>query len=134
MQIWEGRFKYDLADYGHEREVEFELHVELQNGKFEGTAFDPEFAALSNKQIQVKGSIDGDHVNFVTTFPFRYDQDENGKPFINESEKGHDVVYDGYFNPDVNLWTGDWEILEGEISEQLFVGGSWELTLPFDSL
>ena len=133
MEIWKGTFKYDLGDYGHEREVAFELRVKFKDGKISGIATDSDFVLLSSLPIPVKGFFEGDHISFVTTFPFKYDQDENGKSFINESEKGHDVNYDGYFNPDVNKWTGDWEILEGEEDEQLFVGGTWELDLPFDS-
>ena len=133
MEIWKGKFKYDLGDYGHDREVEFELQVELKDGNFSGIATDPDFAKLSSLQIPVEGTFEGDHISFVTTFPFKYDQDEDGKSFINETENGHDVNYDGYYDPDVNKWTGDWEILEGEVDEQLFVGGTWELDLPFDS-
>jgi hypothetical protein len=140
VEVWQGQFEYDKADYGFDTVVKFELHVKFENGSLEGITTDPEFAELSDLLVMVKGFVEGDHISFVKSYPLYYESDENGKSSINESKKGHDVVYDGYFDPTVNKWTGHWEILTDEIKvdvelyEQHYVGGIWELELPFDSL
>lgn len=138
-EIWKGQFRYDKADYGFDDVVNFELQVEFVNGSLKGIATDPEFAELSDLPVTVKGFIEGDHISFIKSYPLKYESDENGKSFINESTKGHDVVYDGYFDPTVNKWIGHWEIIADEIKvdlevyQQLYVGGNWELQIPFDA-
>lgn len=139
MEIWKGQFACDEADYGVVPEVDFELQINLVLNEFTGFAKDAEFSELSSLPIRVEGFFDKDHVIFTTTYPCCYDTDENGKKFIDESIKGHEVVHDGYFDPLVDKWTGDWEIVIDEqkdssgMREQIYVGGTWELDLPFDS-
>lgn len=139
MENWKGEFQYDKADYGFDTIVQFELEVEFENGTIKGIATDPEFEELSKLPIIVKGFIEGDHISFIKSYPLRYESDENGNSFIKKSEKGQDVVYDGYFDPFVDKWTGHWEILMDEtkvdvdLYENFYVGGIWELKIPFDA-
>lgn len=139
MNIWNGKFSHDEADYGILDDVEFELHVNLDQGSFSGTATDPEFSELCKLPIHVNGFVDGDHISFVKVYPFWYGLDENDVLYLDETKKEHRVEYDGYYDPNVNQWTGHWEILidetkvEFEVYEQVYLGGSWEMELPFDS-
>ncbi|MFT6501943.1 MAG: hypothetical protein ACJASQ_002068 [Crocinitomicaceae bacterium] len=31
MEVWQGQFEYDKADYGFDTAVKFELHVKFEN-------------------------------------------------------------------------------------------------------
>lgn len=140
MNIWTGKLSHDEADYGILDDVNFELYVDLKLGSFSGNATDPEYIELCKLPIHVEGFVDGDHISFVKIYPFWYGLDENDVLYLDETKKEHRVEYDGYFDPDVNKWTGHWEVIidevqvEFEIYEHVYIGGSWEMELPFDSL
>ncbi|MGB0915258.1 MAG: hypothetical protein ACPGVI_04255 [Crocinitomicaceae bacterium] len=139
MEVWKGEFMYDEEHYGHNDSETFELHVHFNNGPFIGTSEDSDFRKISNEPIHVEGFINGDHIQFTKSYPFQFEADENGKTFIDKSAKGHQVIYDGYFDPIIEKWTGDWEVETNTVTDstdtynQIYIGGTWELNLPFDS-
>lgn len=139
MEVWKGEFMYDEEHYGFNDSETFELHVYFNNGAILGTSLDSDFLKISDAPIHVEGFIDGDHIQFTKSYPFQFEADEDGKMFINKEEKGHQVVYDGYFDPIVEKWTGDWEVETNTVTDstdtynQIYIGGTWELDLPFDS-
>ena len=138
MEIWKGIFTHDEADYGVQDDVNFELHVKIINGSFEGIATDPEYSKLSNIPVMVNGYLEGDHINFSKIYPYWYGLDENDVLYIDKTKKNHKVDYDGYYNPDLNKWTGYWEVIVDEAmvnsktTTPVYLGGTWEMDLPFD--
>lgn len=131
--IWKGKFSYNPEEYGVVEDVDFELYVELNNGKFSGKVYDNEFRELCNELAIVKGFIDEDRIHFVVTYPVSYSVDENDEVQIDASKKGHDVIYNGFLNPILQKWEGEWEILEEEPIEgsddvyQYHSTGNWEM-------
>jgi len=106
------------------------MEVEIDsNFSFKGTVWEDEFSIASNKYLIVNGYIDNDHISFVKTYPCLYEFNEEGELVIDESKKGHEVIYDGYWDKDKKYWTGEWEV-EGEtaplrfnnIVTELFIG------------
>ena len=134
IKIWKGKFAYNPAEYGIIDDVYFELYVEVVNGSFEGKCYDDEFRDLCDQLSAVKGFFENDIISFVVTYPVSYSMDENEKVTIDQTKKGHDVIYHGTFNSKQNTWSGEWEILaEPEKENEGFVQnhstGSWEMTM-----
>ena len=80
---------------------------------FTGAVWEEEFSGITGKKLTVKGYIDEDHISFVKQYPCLYEYDENGKVLIDDSQPGHDVLYDGYWDKSEGKWNGEWEV-EGE--------------------
>jgi hypothetical protein len=132
-QVWKGKFSYNPEEYGIVDDVDFELYVELKDGKFEGKVYDDEFRELCDQLAIVKGFIEENRIHFVVTYPISYSMDENDQVQIDPSKKGHDVIYNGFFNPNRGKWEGEWEIMEEEPIEgsddvyQYHSTGGWEM-------
>ena len=131
--VWKGKFSYNPEEYGIVDDVDFEMYVELKEGKFEGKVYDDEFRELCDELAIVKGFIDENKIHFVVTYPISYSIDENDKVQIDESKKGHDVIYNGFLNSNLGRWEGGWEIMEEEPIEgsddvyQYHSTGLWEM-------
>lgn len=80
---------------------------------FTGSVSEEEFSGIIGRLLSVKGFIDGDHISFVKQYPCLYEFDENREVIIDESKRGHEVIYDGYWDETKAIWTGEWEV-EGE--------------------
>ncbi len=105
-------FQVDLN--GNEIPFRFRMDVELNEKlSFTGKVWEDEFSGLSGKELTVKGYIDEDHISFVKQYPCAYEIDENGEVLIDESRKGHHVIYDGYWDEVNGCWLGEWEV-EGD--------------------
>ena len=132
-QVWKGKFSYNQEEYGIVEDVDFELYVELKDGKFEGKVYDDEFRELCDQLAIVKGFIEENRIHFVVTYPISYSMDENDQVQIDPSKKGHDVIYNGFLNPNRGKWEGEWEIMEEEPIEgsddvyQYHSTGGWEM-------
>jgi hypothetical protein len=132
-QVWKGKFSYNPEEYGIVDDVDFELYVELKDGKFEGKVYDDEFRELCDQLAFVKGFIEENRIHFVVTYPISYSMDENDQVQIDPSKKGHDVIYNGFLNPNRGKWEGEWEIMEEEPIEgsddvyQYHSSGGWEM-------
>ena len=113
-KIWKGKFSYNPEEYGVVDDVNFEMYVSFSNGKFEGKVYDEEFRELCEELAFVKGFIEKEKIYFVVTYPISYSIDENDRVQIDPSKKGHDVIYTGLLNKQLNKWEGSWEILEEE--------------------
>jgi hypothetical protein len=113
-KIWKGKFSYNPEEYGVVDDVNFEMYVSFSNGKFEGKVYDEEFRELCEELAFVKGFIENEKIYFVVTYPISYSIDENDRVQIDPSKKGHDVIYTGLLNKQLNKWEGSWEILEEE--------------------
>ena len=132
-QVWKGKFSYNPEEYGIVEDVDFELYVELKDGKFEGKVYDDEFRELCDQLAIVKGFIEENRIHFVVTYPISYSMDENDQVQIDPNKKGHDVIYNGFLNPNRGKWEGEWEIMEEEPIEgsddvyQYHSTGGWEM-------
>jgi hypothetical protein len=132
-QVWKGKFSYNPEEYGIVDDVDFELYVELKDGIFEGKVYDDEFRELCEELAIVKGYINENRIHFVVTYPISYSMDENDQVQIDPSKKGHDVIYNGFLNPNRGKWEGEWEIMEEEPIEgsddvyQYHSTGGWEM-------
>jgi hypothetical protein len=110
--------------------VEFRITVEMDaRMNFNGSAWEAEFSRLSGKELTVRGFVDGEHISFVKTYPCGFTVDAFGQSIILPDERGHEVLYDGYWDHAMEMWTGEWEV-EGEtlvfspteIKVQVFTG------------
>ena len=99
---------------GNENAFQFRIEAEIDEKlTFNGVVWEEEFTGITGKLLTVKGFIDEDHISFVKKYPCAYEYDELGKIIIDESRKGHEVIYDGYWDENTGAWTGEWEV-EGE--------------------
>ena len=139
MEVWIGEMNFEEAHFGPNKAELFQLEIEFNRGKFTGVSVDNEFLKISDLPIQVAGFIEGDHISFIKSYPFHYEADEGGVTKIDTTRAGHNVIYDGYFDPIIEKWSGEWEIQIDEINpidsdyKQIYIGGEWELNIPFDS-
>ena len=131
--IWKGSFSYDPEEYGFEEVVNFELYVTLKDNHFEGVSYDDEFRDLYPELPKVVGTIDGNQIHFVVTYPVSYSIDENDEIAIDETRKGHEVIYTGALQKETNRWSGIWEIMEEEekVGDDIiythYSSGDWEM-------
>lgn len=117
-RTWIGKY-YDNNGVSQEDEFPFKIEVLIDSDlSFTGNAWEEEFYSLSQSMIDVRGFINEGHINFIKKYPFRYEVDENDKPFVDKSEAGHEVQYDGYWNNDLKKWEGEWEVSLGIINEK----------------
>lgn len=117
-RTWIGKY-YDNNGVNQEDEFPFKIEVLIDSDlSFTGNAWEEEFYSLSQSMIDVRGFINEGHINFIKKYPFRYEVDENDKPFIDKSEAGHEVQYDGYWNNELKKWEGEWEVSLGIINEK----------------
>jgi hypothetical protein len=132
--IWKGSFSYDPEEYGFEELVNFEMYVTLINGHFEGVSYDDEFRDLYPELPKVVGTIEGNQIHFVVTYPVSYSINENDEVAIDEGRKGHEVIYTGTFQKDTNRWAGIWEIMADEETDgddiiyTDYSSGEWEMS------
>lgn len=133
MERWEG-FYLDLDEKGDEKKFPFYMDVELEaDGNFSGTLWEDEFFTLSQKLIDVQGSLIQNQIHFTIKYPYQFDLDENFKALVDFTKPGHEVRYSGMWLPNYGIWTGEWEIkgdliLSGlEFYEEEYYGGGFEL-------
>ena len=106
---------FDLNEDGTESSFGFRMKIELDAKlNFTGTIWEDEFSRISGKSITVRGFIDDDHISFVKKYPCKYESNENLEVVIDKDKPGHEVIYDGYWNEELENWSGEWEI-EGDI-------------------
>jgi hypothetical protein len=90
------------------------MEVEMdEKFNFAGQVQEEEFTGVSGKELTVRGFIDNDHISFVKQYPCAYEYDGFGNIIIDESRRGHEVIYDGYWDDESGSWVGEWEV-EGE--------------------
>lgn len=119
QRTYSGKY-FEIDIHGNEIPFPFKMDVILDKRlNFTGTVWAEEFSGLSGKQLSVRGFINDEHISFVKKYPFVYEYDEEGKPFIDESRNGHEVIYDGYWNEPSQKWVGEWEV-EGETQTKFF--------------
>lgn len=126
---WKGKYAYE-EDFPIEDSFDFELKVQYNEGSFQGIAIEEEFTKLSGESANVKGFIEEDYISFVKTYPFKFEELEDGTVAVDRSEMGHRVEYDGYFNMELNRWEGHWEIVFDHIKifteeHEIFNRGFW---------
>lgn len=127
---WKGAYEYDYPLEG-EGAVNFEMQVVFQDGKFVGELTDEEFTTLTGDVCQVEGMLKDNQIQFTQTYPYQYDELEDGTILIDGKASGHQVYYEGTFNSEDNHWEGVWVILpkdeeELEADENLDTG-TWFL-------
>jgi len=131
--IWKGKFSYNPEEYGFEEDVNFELYISKTDNQFEGVSYDDEFRDLHPELPKVVGTIYGNQIHFVVTYPVSYSINENDEVAIDEGRKGHEVIYMGTFQKDTNRWAGIWEIMADEetIGNDIiytdYSSGEWEM-------
>jgi len=120
-KIYQGNY-FDFDKDGNEIPFGFRMEVELdEKWNFHGIVWEDEFSGITEKHLTVKGFIDEDHISFVKQYPCAYEFDHEGNSIVDESRRGHSVIYDGYLDEESGIWTGEWEI-EGE-TQLLPLGG-----------
>lgn len=131
--IWKGKYSYD-QDFDEESTFDFTLKVSYNDASFEGIALEEEFTGLTGEHATVKGFIDAEHISFVKKYPFKYEEQDDGSIIFDREQKGHEVVYDGYFNSELGIWAGDWEITYDEVKmshgkyQESLIIGFWQMT------
>lgn len=132
-----------IGEYGYSFEKEseiffsFEIFAESNNGSFQGTVFEDEFSGFTGDLVIIKGFIEEDFISFVKTYPYYYATKESGEIVVDKQMKGHEVVYEGYFNNETGEWNGEWEILIHEEQDKTVNGryitesiiGPWKMKL-----
>jgi hypothetical protein len=111
---WIGRYGYSFEE-GNEWYFSFEINADYIDGSFEGTVSEEEFTGYTNDLVHVKGFIEEDMISFVKTYPHLYIVDEKGDVYVDKSQRGHSVTYQGYFDESKSEWYGEWEV---KISEE----------------
>jgi hypothetical protein len=102
---------FQIDEDGTESSYGFKIEIELDdNLSFTGTVWEDEFSEISGKLVSVRGFIDGDHISFVKKYPCKYEFDENLEVVLDIDKPGHEVIYDGYWNEELENWTGEWYI------------------------
>ena len=128
---WTGKYAYNFEE--DSESFSFEINVKYDNGSFEGHAYEEEFSGLTSDIVHVKGFIESDMISFVKTYPYFYAVDDNGDIIIDKKLKGHEVIYEGYFNEENGSWSGDWaiNISEDRVEEGKYkyfdIIGPWEM-------
>lgn len=113
---WKGAYEYDYPLEG-EGAVSFEMNVDFSDGKFEGQLTDDEFTSLTGDVCQVEGVLKENHIQFTQTYPYQYDELEDGTLLIDGKASGHQVYYEGSFDQTTDQWEGVWVILPKEDEE-----------------
>lgn len=119
---WIGKFAYSFEE-GDDEFFAFEIVANYENGSFEGTVYDEVFSGMTGDLAKVKGFIEHDLISFVKIYPYYYVKDLQGKTIIDKNQKGHQVVYQGYFNDETGEWEGEWEIQIYEERDKRVKGG-----------
>lgn len=133
-RVWKGSFWY-LSDDEIYRRQQFTMSVNLKNGSFSGEVEEDVFSEITGgEKVAVRGFIEYDLISFVKRYPFRYIS-KNGQPYIDRTQRGHEVTYQGYFDENEGKWEGHWEV---SISEEWirgstaymerFIRGFWEMS------
>ncbi len=102
-KVWNG-FYEDYLFENNKITVEFTITAELENGSFKGKVYENEFSKFTGDSIDVQGFIEGNLISFVTKYPYLFAYDSKGKILIDKNEKGHEVIYEGYFNEATGIW------------------------------
>jgi hypothetical protein len=133
---WIGKYGYSF-DEESENFFSFEIFVDFNDGSFQGTVFEEEFSGFTGDSVAIKGFIEEDFISFVKTYPYYYASNENGEMIVDKQMKGHEVVYEGFFNTETGEWNGEWEILMHEEKDKSMIGryitksiiGPWKMKL-----
>jgi hypothetical protein len=133
---WIGEYGYSF-DEESENFFSFEIFADFSDGSFKGTVFEAEFSGFTGDLVAIKGYIEEDFISFVKTYPYYYASNEKGELVVDKQMKGHEVVYEGYFNTETGEWNGEWEILINEEEDKSMIGryitksiiGPWKMKL-----
>jgi len=133
---WIGRYGYSFEE-GNEWYYSFEITANYNNGSFEGTVIEEEFTSFTNDLVHVKGFIEEDLISFVKTYPYLFEANDNGEMLIDKSQRGHSVIYQGYYDQSKDGWEGEWEVKISEESDKTQIGayktqyktGPWNMKL-----
>lgn len=133
---WIGEYGYSFEDKS-ENFFSFEIFADFTDGSFQGTVFEEEFSGFTGDLVSIKGYIEEDFISFVKTYPYYYASNENGEMVVDKQMKGHEVVYEGFFNTETGEWNGEWEILINEEEDKSMIGryitksiiGPWKMKL-----
>lgn len=102
---------FEQNEDGKEISVGFKMKLELDKKlNFIGTVWEEEFSGITGKLVSVRGFIDEDHISFVKKYPCKYESNENFEVAIDMDKPGHEVIYDGYWNEELENWSGEWYI------------------------
>lgn len=138
-KIWIGKY-IDIGHKGKDEEFAFRIDAKMdEEMSFSGTVWEEEFSEKSNLHLTVEGFISEDHISFVKYYPCSFESDENFNIIIDKNKKGHEVVYDGYWNDQKEQWEGTWEVKGSIISkgvdyfEEEIITGSFDMKLLEES-
>ena len=109
---WQGFFCYG-PEYGslEGSEAEFRFFVEeFHSGQFAGRIIDWEGIGANGEVAIVKGFLKEDFISFTKQYDKCNVLDEEGNAVLLPDQPGHQVKYEGRFNPLTNAFEGTWEI------------------------
>ena len=144
MKIWKGKYGFseEHGDVLSTKTIQFELHIDINDGGFSGRFIDPEYAKICENEIKVNGFFEDDFISFVVTYPFRKLYNLEGEPLLQQDKIDQEVTYYGEFIDDSQTElsieqpgkkiSGQWEILEQAYFDVdrinvIYSNGSFEL-------
>lgn len=113
MATLKGTYRFEKApEIMLSKTVNFEMHVDINDGSFSGRFIDEEYASLAEQEPTVTGFFEENYVSFVVTYPFRrmYKQ-EDGTPVILLEETNQEVTFYAESGEDSTKFLGNWEII-----------------------
>lgn len=137
MAVWKGHYSLsaDNVEGLQEKKIDFELHLNLNEGSFTGTMLDTAYAELSDDTIVVTGFFEDNYVSFVAKYPLRAVPNAEGIFVLDTNLPNHEVTFYGEFEEDSKKISGDWEIVENtELGvfgvNVLYSSGKFEMLEP----
>ncbi len=113
---WKGFYVYDET-YGPAakgKKAFFKINFTYENGVLAGTVEDTHGFGIQTKRFgTVKGFIQKKFISFIKTYDKIYELDENWNE-IAVINKSYNVQYTGTFNSVLQIFEGEWEIIESE--------------------
>jgi len=134
-QIWIGKY-IDVGQKGKDEEFAFRIDADMnEEMSFSGTVWEEEFYEKTKLFLNLEEFIDENHISFVKSYPCLFDIDEHYNTIIDKEQKGHEVIYDGYWNDETDQWEGTWEVKGRTLAkghdyfEEEIIYGSFDMKL-----
>jgi len=127
---WEGHYVYGRTTYKRlgGKLVDFKVKLTVKDGVLSGQATEEVTEKYMGAPAVVSGFIEGGMISMIKQYPFRYTSNEEGEIMIDRSRPHVPIHYTGYFDPQSNSFSGEWEIQKVIDQETLYISkGTWEM-------
>jgi hypothetical protein len=128
---WMGQYTYGES-YGERlkgKSVPFTLIMEVEgSGVLKGHIIDDGYADRMDARAMIRGSIQGQYIEFVKTYRHHWETTEDGDVEENKKRPSQEVHYAGEYRN--NVFTGEWKIFSAAVREDGSIrewsnGGYW---------